>query len=51
MRKNDNQEYEICVSCKEVTDVRKDTPISHRTTYVEGAGQLCRECYHKLYEE
>jgi len=51
LKEQNNEEYEICISCKEVTDVRKDTPIEFRNLYIIGAGQLCRHCYHELYEQ
>lgn len=43
-------ESEICVLCKNITDIPKDMPINQRKNYVEGAGQLCSACYNKLYE-
>jgi hypothetical protein len=41
--------YETCVSCGEMVHVRKDTPIEQRFYYVEGAGQLCHDCYDYTY--
>lgn len=41
--------YETCVSCDEITHTRKDTPINQRFHYVEGAGQLCHDCYDYVY--
>ena len=41
--------YETCGRCKEITDIRKDTPIDERMFYVECAGQLCSDCYGKVY--
>jgi hypothetical protein len=40
-------EYEVCVMCGEKTDVLKSTDINFRIGYVEGAGQLCLNCYNK----
>jgi len=37
--------YETCVMCGEETTTLKTTHIDFRYGYVEGAGQLCRECY------
>jgi hypothetical protein len=37
--------YEICVMCSKETTILKSTHIDFRYGYVEGAGQLCRECY------
>ena len=41
--------YETCVSCGEMTPIRKDIPIDQRFHYVEGAGQLCHDCYDYTY--
>ena len=38
---------ECCVICGKPTEYRIDMPIGK--CYVEGAGQLCRECFRKLY--
>lgn len=40
--------YERCVLCWELTDVPKRMPISLRDNYIEGQGQLCRDCYYRL---
>lgn len=45
------REYEICVSCGKSTKVKKSTHIDYREGYVEGAGQLCKECEIKIYGE
>ena len=37
--------YETCVMCGEETTTLKTTHVDFRYGYVEGAGQLCRECY------
>jgi hypothetical protein len=39
--------YETCIMCGEETTTLKTTHIDFRTGYIEGAGQLCRECYLK----
>ena len=41
--------FERCVLCGKQTEVRCDTPIDFRGCYVEGAGQLCPECWRQLY--
>lgn len=41
--------YERCVLCGAETGIRKDTPVSLRRGYVEGGGQLCRDCWRRLY--
>ena len=40
---------EQCCVCGKVTEYMKETPISERIGYMEGAGQLCHDCYKDLY--
>jgi len=40
---------ETCVSCNIVTEVLVNEPVTMRHHYVEGAGQLCKTCYDKVY--
>lgn len=40
---------EHCVVCGSATEYTKETPVSERIGYVEGAGQLCPDCYKDLY--
>lgn len=42
--------YETCVCCQKKLDILVDTEIDFRPFYVEGAGQLCYDCYHQLYK-
>ena len=42
---NPNDIYEDCIMCGNKTETLKTTHIDFRYGYVEGAGQLCRECY------
>ena len=37
--------YEKCIMCSKETTVLKTTHTDFRYGYVDGAGQLCRECY------
>ena len=37
--------YEMCIMCSKETTTLKTTHIDFRYGYVDGAGQLCRECY------
>jgi hypothetical protein len=37
--------YETCVMCGKETTTLKTTHVDFRYGYVDGAGQLCRECY------
>jgi hypothetical protein len=38
---------EKCAICGVETTTLKTTHIDYRTGYIDGAGQLCRECYIK----
>ncbi len=38
-----------CTLCKEPTPYSESTSVEYRQYYVEGAGQLCKECYSKVY--
>lgn len=38
-----------CVTCNKETLYRIDDPIDMRIGYIEGAGQLCLDCYDKIY--
>ena len=42
-------EYEKCISCFEITNISKSTPIDQRLNYIEGAGQLCDPCKKRIY--
>ena len=41
---------EKCVCCGIDTGVPRDLHISHRQCYIEGAGQLCANCYRSMSE-
>lgn len=41
--------YERCVVCGAMTDIPQILPIENRSCYIEGCGQICRQCYQKLY--
>ena len=45
------EDYEKCVICHELTDEKKDTNIELRSFYVEGVGQLCPKCYQEIYNK
>lgn len=49
LKNNKSEEYEVCVLCKSNTDIKRSQPVWKRKYYVEGAGQLCRRCYHIVY--
>ncbi len=40
---------ERCVCCHRTVSILKDEDIDFRPFYIEGAGQLCYDCYHELY--
>tara|TARA_Y100000310_G_C20607456_1_gene776265 strand:- start:1242 stop:1448 length:207 start_codon:yes stop_codon:yes gene_type:complete len=40
---------DVCVSCGEATQHNKLDHIDMRKYYVEGAGQLCYDCYMRIY--
>lgn len=40
---------ERCVRCKQETEYDVKTPITVRLYFIEGAGQLCEECWLKLW--
>jgi len=44
-------ELEICVNCGCNTPYIKETNIEFRNFYVEGAGQLCCDCYKGIYND
>ena len=52
LAKEFEEEYssvENCVVCNSPTEYRFNDHIDHRNYYVEGAGQLCKECYDRTY--
>ncbi len=40
---------EKCVSCEGITQYKFNDNIFNREYYVQGAGQLCKECYEEVY--
>lgn len=46
---HEDAEYEQCVCCHKKVCISKDEYIEFRPFYIEGAGQLCYDCYHELY--
>ena len=40
-------EFETCVMCSIDTNVPKSMHVDFRNNYVDGAGQLCFDCYTK----
>jgi hypothetical protein len=44
-----NTATEHCILCGCLTDVLICQDVHSRKFYIEGAGQLCRDCYEDLY--
>ncbi len=40
----EEDEFEICIRCGELTTVKKTDNVVFRSGYIEGAGQLCFKC-------
>lgn len=40
---------DTCARCGKETEYDISTPIIARLNFIEGSGQLCSECYRKLY--
>lgn len=43
--------YEKCVLCHKSLTVPTMQPVTSRKYYIEGAGQLCKECFQETYEK
>jgi hypothetical protein len=43
-------DHENCVICNCDTKIAHEIHVDHRAFYVEGAGQLCRNCWYITYE-
>ena len=43
--------YDTCILCKEATEYAEMDPVTARTFYVEGTGQLCQACFDKVTQE
>jgi hypothetical protein len=42
---------EICVMCGKETPYDVTTIVHLRNYYIEGSGQLCKECYEDVYKQ
>lgn len=47
--KKQTEEIDICVMCGKPTHYPITMHVDNRMHYVEGAGQLCADCYNKIY--
>lgn len=45
------QRFENCVLCGKQTYIPVNVPITARQGYIEGVGQLCVECNHKIKKD
>ena len=43
-----DDEFEKCVACGRKTKVKKSENVEIREHYIEGAGQLCHECFAEI---
>jgi|LFRM01.2.fsa_nt_gb uncharacterized protein with PIN domain len=48
-RSEGKDEFDVCVLCGRRTHFRKNDSIQARVHYIEGAGQLCPDCYTDLW--
>ena len=44
-------EYDLCVLCGAETQYTKDTHVDMRIGYIDGAGQLCVDCFGKQIKD
>ena len=44
-----NEVFERCVLCGKLTDIPKGQPVTQRSGYIAGGGQLCESCYEDIY--
>lgn len=49
VKENEGNDLEKCVTCDFETNVKINTRVDMRECYVEGAGQLCEDCYKGVY--
>lgn len=40
--------YDLCVNCKKETPYKTEVPVEYRDNYIEGAGQLCKDCFESV---
>lgn len=45
---SEKSRYDRCVYCGQLTEFTVDTPICLRKYYIQGGGQLCRDCYEDI---
>ena len=47
---SEKEEMDNCVNCGKQTSYSKNMCIDYRKYYIEGSGQLCKDCYDKIYK-
>lgn len=47
----DNNNIEKCISCGLNTGYSINDHVDSRKTYIEGAGQLCADCFKEVYQK
>ncbi len=45
---SDHVNTEKCILCGNDTEIPVSAPIDYRKYYIQGCGQLCKDCYHTL---
>lgn len=45
----ERKECDCCIRCRRPSNIPMELEIDFRPFYVEGAGQLCYDCYHEIY--
>ena len=48
---SEKKEYEKCILCSVETDIEKNKNIDGRKGYLEGAGQMCTNCFLDYYKK
>lgn len=46
-----DNEFEVCIGCGLNTGVPINTNVEARKSYIEGAGQLCSNCFVEVYKK
>lgn len=46
-----NNQTEKCISCGRDTGISTKTHVDFRKNYIEGAGQLCAQCFIETYKK
>ena len=46
---NSDVKYDNCVCCGKQSDEPETRSVEYRNYYVEGAGQLCENCFIEVY--